>query len=463
MKTALFIELIALVLILTLLQISCKRSSEKEITSIDTAFNETIIQRTKYSSIYEVNIRQYTVEGTFKALESHIPRLKDLGVDILWLMPINPIGEKSRKGTKGSYYSVRDYYAVNPEYGSEKELKELIKTIHDKGMLVILDWVANHTSWDHKWINEHPDWYSKDSSGKIIAPVADWTDVADLNYDNNELRKEMINAMKYWVQEFDIDGYRCDVAGMVPVDFWDSVTIELEKIKPVFMLAEAEQSNLHKKAFHANYAWNFHHIINAIAKGEKCAKDLSKFFKSDIKKFHPRVYRMNFTSNHDENSWNGTEFERMPDSYKTFAVLTYLVPGMPLIYSGQEAGLSKRLSFFEKDTIQWQEHEMFEIYKKLNTLKKENNALWNGMLGGTVEILKTNKPKNILAFKRSKENNSIYSFFNLSKEKVKFSISDSLTQLNLVDYFTNAKLGRDSIHFEPWQYFVAVKNNIEKD
>ncbi|MCU0332981.1 MAG: alpha-amylase family glycosyl hydrolase [Ignavibacteriaceae bacterium] len=315
-------------------------------------------------AIYEVNVRQYTEEGNFKSFEKYLPRLKELGADILWLMPIHPIGEKNRKGILGSYYSVKDYNAVNPEFGTLDEFKSLVKIIHKMGMYVIIDWVANHTAWDNQWIEKHPGFYTQDSLGNIISPNPDWTDVADLNFDNKELWTEMIDALKFWVEECDIDGYRCDVAGMVPIEFWIEARTELEKIKNVFMLAEWDTPEVHL-AFDMTYDWDLHHILNGIVKEEKTAADLIVHLNKNEEEFPANAFRMQFTSNHDENSWNGTEFERLGDGVEAFAVLTCLIPDMPLVYSGQEAGFNKRLSFFEKDLVEWKEYKLFDIYSKL--------------------------------------------------------------------------------------------------
>lgn len=450
-------------LIATFLLFGCgnskKHDQENDNSKNNTAnsFKRKALESTKKSTIYEVNIRQYTPEGTFKAFEKHLPRLKKMGIDILWLMPIHPIGEKNRKGSLGSYYSVKDYKGINPSFGTKEDFKALVKKIHDQDMLVIIDWVANHTAWDHPWIKEHPGWYTKDSTGKIIAPIPDWTDVADLDYSNKAMRKEMIEALKYWVKEFNIDGYRCDVAGMVPTKFWNTVRLELEKIKPVFMLAEAEQPDLHDVAFDACYAWNLHHIMNEIAKGKKNANDLKKYFPKQEKKFGKDVYQMAFTTNHDENSWNGTVFERMPNSYKTFAVLTFVVPSMPLIYSGQEAGLNERLAFFEKDTIQWKKHEMEKLYTKLIKLKKENPALWNGSYGGDMKILKTTVPAKVFAFLREKKDNKILAVFNFSAENTNVDIKDSLEEKQFIDYFSGEQVNVDkTMNLGGWEYRVLV-------
>ncbi len=417
-------------------------------------------ERTKKSNIYEVNIRQYTPKGTIKAFEKHIPRLKKTGVDILWLMPIFPISEKNRKGTLGSYYAVANYKKVNPEFGTNEDLHHLIKTAHKDSMLVILDWVANHTGWDNPWITEHPDWYTHDSIGNIVSPVPDWTDVADLNYNNKAMRNEMVNSMKYWLTDFDVDGFRCDVAMMVPTDFWDSARVELDKVKPVFMLAEAEQPDLMKKAFDMNYAWNLYHIMNEIAKGKQNADSLRKYFENDPKTYPQKVYRMAFTSNHDENSWNGTVYERMPHSYKTFAALTFVAPGMPLIYSGQEACLNKRLRFFDKDTIDWSNLEMQDFYAKLIKLKNENPALWNGKAGSPAYFINTSNPEQILSFKRIKNDNTILVIMNLSDKKAKFHYTEKDFERTFKNYFTGEKViikPQENYNLKPWEFKILIE------
>jgi glycosidase len=418
-------------------------------------------ERTNKSNIYEVNIRQYTPEGTFKAFETHIPRLKKMGVDILWLMPIFPISEKNRKGSLGSYYSVGDYKKVNPLFGTEEDFKSLMKTAHDNNMLVILDWVANHTGWDNPWITEHPDWYTKDKDGKTTVPEGtDWSDVADLNYDNPELRKGMIEAMKYWVEKFDVDGFRCDVAGMMPTDFWNTASEELDKVKPMFMLAEAEQLDLHEKAFDMGYAWSLHHIMNEISAGKQNAQDLRNYFEKSHEEYPQKVYRMSFTSNHDENTWKGTEFERMPDSYKTFAVMTFVAPGFPLIYNGQEAGLNKRLRFFEKDTIEWKQHEMEALYTKLIALKNDNKALWNGEAGSPAYFINTSNPKQVFTFKRVKDDNTVLVMMNLSGKKATFHYMEKDSERSYMEYFSGKEMKvKPQEHYVlgPWEYRVLIE------
>ena len=410
-------------------------------------------------AIYEVNLRQYTEEGNIKAFEKHLPRLKELGADILWLMPIHPIGEQNRKGTLGSYYSVKDYKAVNPEFGTLEEFKNLVKMIHKMGMYVIIDWVANHTAFDNEWILEHPEFYMTDSLGNIIPPNPDWTDVADLNFENRDLWKEMIDALKFWVEECDIDGYRCDVAGMVPTEFWIEARTELEKIKNVFMLAEWDTPEVHQ-AFDMTYDWDLHHIMNSIAKEEKSAIDLIEHLNKNEKNFPANAFRMQFTSNHDENSWNGTEFERLGDGAETFAVLTCLIPDMPLVYTGQEAGNNKRLSFFEKDLVEWKDYKLYEVYSKLFQLKKNNKALLNGERGGEMIYLKSSDENNVFAFSRSSEKEKVVAVFNLSNKPVRVEVSGETLTGSYKNYFTG-KLESfstvESFELNPWEYRVYTK------
>lgn len=410
--------------------------------------------------MYEVNVRQYTPEGTFKAFETHLPRLKDLGVEILWFMPIHPISEKNRKGTLGSYYSVRDFKGINPEFGTMEDFKTLVNKAHEMGFKVIIDWVGNHTGWDNPWIVEHKEWYTQDSLGNVIPPVADWSDVADLNYENQDLRKAMLDALKFWVKEANIDGYRCDYAGGVPTDFWETARLSLDSIKPVIMLAEnQDQMNLLNKAFNLNYGWKFHHLMNEVAQGKKTAMHLDSLLAVEDSIYPQNTYSLQFTSNHDENSWQGTEYERMGDAVKTMAALSFTVPGMPLIYTGQEAGLNKRLQFFEKDSIDWSNLEMQEFYKKLIRLKKDHPALWNGEAGGEWVSVTTNLPEKVLAFSREKDNSQVLAVFNMTNQPVEVSLEPE-KKGNYKEYFSGEtiKIKKGStVSLDKWGYKVFTK------
>lgn len=417
----------------------------------------------KNLAIYEANIRQYSPEGTFKAFEVYLPQLKELGVGIIWLMPIHPIGLKNRKGTLGSYYSVKDYKGINPEFGTLEDFKDLVNKIHELGMYVIIDWVANHTAWDHPWTASNPEFYTKDASGNFIPPFPDWSDVIDLNYENEDLRKEMIDAMKYWVTECDIDGFRCDVAAMVPTDFWNSVRDSLERIKPVFMLAEAHEPELHEKAFDMTYGWQFKDLMNDIAHGKKNVEDLDAYYNQEKLIYHPDAYRMIYTTNHDENSWNGTVYERLGDAVEISAVFTGVFKGMPLIYSGQEAGLNKALAFFEKDPIEWKEHKLRGIYSKLFNLKKKNKALWNGMFGGEIIRIRTTNDKNIYSFVREKDGDKIIAVFNFSPDKQIFAINSNLLAGSYINLFTEQKVElqeNENFELDGWQYLIFTNTNF---
>lgn len=409
------------------------------------------------ATIYEVNIRQFTPKGTFTAFEQELPRLQKMGIKILWLMPINPIGEKNRKGSLGSYYSVRDYLKVNPEFGTNEDFRNLVKTIHEMGMYVIIDWVANHTSWDNPLIMEHPEWYKQDSAGNIIPPVADWSDVAALDYTQPGLEKYMTNALAYWVKEFDIDGYRCDVAGMIPVRFWNHAVPEIKKIKPLFMLAEWETPEMHDTAFDATYSWDFYHLMNQIAKGEKSLSYIDTLLKKEKKTYPPHAFRMRFTSNHDENTWNGTEFERMGDASEAFAVLTFTFPGIPLIYTGQEAAMNKRLSFFDKDTVPWLDYQLEQFYTTLINLKLNNVVLNAGETGGSFQRVYSSRDTAVYAFIRQNTENKILVVLNLSPEEQEFELKGKDFTGEYLEFFAqeNQVLEKGTrLTLRPWGFRV---------
>lgn len=416
------------------------------------------VEWSRTATIYEVNVRQYTSEGTFKAFAKSLPRLKKMGVDILWFMPIHPIGELNRKGTLGSYYSVKDYTAVDPAYGTVNDFKNVVKQAHKLGMHVIIDWVANHTAWDNVWVKSHPDFYTKDKKGNFVPPVKDWTDVIDLNYDNKELWNYMRDAMKFWIDKCNIDGFRCDVAAMVPTEFWVWLRPQLEKSKPIFMLAEASEPELHQ-VFDMTYNWQLKDLFVGCAEGKKNPSDFYKYFEKEKKEYPVDSYRMVFTSNHDENSWNGTDKERYGDAAEAFAVVTGVVPGMPLVYNGQEAGLNKRLSFFEKDTINWKPNKMSGIYSKLFHLKKENKTLWNGADGGEFQKVQVNN-KSIFSFYREKGKDKVVAFFNFSKEKQEVNLKDAGLQGTFRNLFTNQTViltTESKITIAPWGYEILTK------
>lgn len=413
------------------------------------------------ASIYEVNIRQFSEEGTFKAVERALPELADLGVDILWLMPIHPIGEVNRKGSLGSYYAVKDYFGVNPEYGTEQDFRDLVAAAHANGMKVILDWVANHTAWDNPVATTNPEFFAKDSTGLFTPPIGtDWTDVIQLDFSNPATHDYMISALTYWVREFDVDGFRCDVAYKVPDEFWNRARKELDAIKPVFMLAEAEEPKFHESSFDMTYSWSVHHMMNKVARGDTSAAAIGGLITEQATRYPGHAYRMQFTSNHDENSWQGTEFERMGDGAQAFAVLTYTLPGMPLIYNGQEYGNPKRLDFFEKDLVQRPDTSFFSFYKTLNELKSTHPALHNGAHGGRFTVIPTSDDSRVLAYIREKDDCQVITVVNLSGDAVMVQIkSDELTgRFKNVFTGTEGEMSRkQEFSLQPWEYVVYTR------
>ena len=385
---------------------------------------------TRSSNVYEVNLRQYSKEGTLNAFAASLPRLKAMGVDIIWLMPLHPIGEKNRKGTLGSYYAVKDYGAVNPEFGSLDDVRKLVKQAHALGMHVILDWVGNHTAWDHPWASQHPEWYKKNDQGEIAAvsfkngagETEEWADVIGLDYSNKDLWPAMTAAMAFWVKDVGVDGFRADVAGMVPTAFWDQARAQLDKIKPVFMLAEGDAADLHERAFDASYDWSLNDIMKKIGKGEAGAAELRAYVSNPPKNYPRDAYRLQFTSNHDINSWQGTDKALYGPAWGALAVLSYTLPGIPLTYNGQEARLDKKLAFFEKDAIEWNNIDLELFFAGLNALKKQNPALWNGTAGGAVQLLDTGNDK-LFAFKRQQGANHVRVIVNTTGQLQKYRLA----------------------------------------
>jgi cyclomaltodextrinase / maltogenic alpha-amylase / neopullulanase len=408
-------------------------------------------------TIYEVNLRQYTKSGTFKEFETHLPRLKQLGVGILWFMPLQPIGVQERKGTLGSYYSIQDYTAVDPLYGTMDEFISLVERIHSMGMYVILDWVANHTAWDNNLTISNPDFYTKDENGSFKPPFPEWADVIKLDYDNPAVRHFMVDAMKFWLEKTSIDGFRCDMANLVPTDFWQYARKELDKVKPVFMLAEAEHKELLYGAFDAIYNWNIFHTMDHIAKGEKSVWDLTSQIDREIYQFPSHAYQMMFISNHDENSWNGSELERLGSGLEAFAVLYFTLTGIPLIYSGQEAGNARRISFFEKDEIEWKDDKMFPLYQKLAELKKNTEAIWSGPYGGELIVLDTRNGWNTISYIRQKGDSRLFAVINLSGHDQFVHLHDERLEGYYSDIITDEKYTIfDDYYFnlKPWEYKI---------
>ena len=365
--------------------------------------------------IYQINTRQYSETGTFAAVEADLDRIRALGVDILWFMPIHPIGEARRKGELGSPYAVRDFRKVNPELGTEADFRSLVDAVHARDMKIIIDWVPNHSAWDNWMITEHPGWYTRDANGEMQHPPdTDWYDVADLNYDDPALRDYMRESLAYWVEQFDIDGYRCDVAGMVPTDFWESVRPRLDAVKPVFMLAEWQQPDLHENAFDASYAWRWKEIMQGIAAGERPVADLGAYYNDYQNNWPDNAMRMAYTDNHDQNTWDGLTQEIYGDAYEAAVVLSFTGEGIPLIYNGQECDNRNRLEFFERDPIEWNcEADIGDLFRDLVALKTANPALHNAPWGGRLVEVEDGSDA-VFSFTREADGNRVLVMMNLS-------------------------------------------------
>jgi glycosidase len=452
--------ILALVLMQALLLAGCSTTEKKQEIK---PFTSSVVhpEWSKNSVLYEVNTRQYTPQGTFNAFSEHLPQLKSLGVDVLWFMPIFPIGIENKKGELGSYYSVRDYLDVNPEFGKLDDFKAVVVKAHELGMKVVIDWVPNHTSWDNKLTVDHPDWYVKDSKGKFIPPIGfDWTDVIQLDWSKKELQDYMIDALKFWMN-LGVDGFRIDHPNQTPPSFWDRARTELNTIKPVLLIGEIEQPTSYlEKGFDMNYAWELYHLTVDIAQGKQSVGKLIKYYNREQQTYPNNVYRLQFLTNHDQNTWEGTIDTLMGPAQKPLAALIFTSQGVPLIYSGQEVGLNKRIKFFVRDTIKWDTCSLTGFYRQMVTLKKHNKALWNGDEGGPMVRFSTGNDSTIFAYSRQKDNSKVVVFLNLSKKNVALkSLPENLSG-EYTDYFGGVKTTlplADSLRFEPWGFKIFVK------
>lgn len=420
----------------------------------------TVADWAQTSNIYEVNIRQYTREGNFAAFEKELPRLRNMGIEILWFMPITPIGFEKRLGTLGSYYACSSYVQINPEYGSLADFQHLVSTAHAMGFKVIIDWVANHTAWDHEWTTTNPDYYKKNAAGNFYEANG-WEDVIDLNYENPALCTAMIAAMKYWVQTCDIDGFRCDMAMLVPLEFWRAARTELDAIKQLFWLAECEVIEYHQ-VFDASYAWQWLHKMEACWKQQTDINGLDALLNYYKDNFPDTAMQALFTTNHDENSHSGSEYERMGEAAEAFAVFCCTWKGLPLIYSGQEMANKQRLKFFDKDCIPWNGRFPLEkLFKKLLLLRKTNPALRAGDPAVKTIRLHSDADKFIFAFIRRYENNEVLVVLNLSSiDKPLISIKDDNLSGNFINLFSSIERDFTSDKYfalRPWEYQVYVK------
>ena len=464
---------IKVILLISLLIWSCQEQPElarkPEVKLVEkTPFKPIDDKIVSKAVLYEANIRQYSNEGSFNAFAEDLPKLKKMGVKIIWLMPINPISTTKSKGPLGSYYAVSDYTKVNPEFGTLEDFKALVDKAHELGMYVILDWVPGHTGWDHVWIKEHSDFYLKNRKGEIIDPIDfrtgksfGWTDVADLDYNNMEMREALRQAMLYWVEETHIDGYRIDQAYAVPQEFYDKTFAAMKAIKPVFLLAETDIYHpggigLVSK-FHASYDWPGHHLSKEVAQGQKNAIDFSRHFERTILRYGPENIVVNFVSNHDENSWNGTIEESYGKAAHAFMTMNYTLPGMPLIYSGQEYDLNKRLHFFDKDSFPMTARKSMILLQQLGALKNNHLALESGAEGGSFLKLPTTKDNQVFAFERGKDGDTLVVMANLSKDYAQFTMPYDGQFKRFQDFKSKRLSPSYQYDMKPWEFWVLIK------
>jgi glycosidase len=405
------------------------------------------------ASIYEVNIRQYTPEGTFKAFQTHLPRLKDMGIDILWFMPITSISQINKKGSLGSYYACSSYTKINPEFGTDADFKNLVDAAHALGMKVIIDWVANHTGRHHEWMTQNPSWFAQDALGNFTERNG-WDDVVDLNYSNKAMREALINAMLYWVKQFDLDGFRCDMAHLVPLDFWIAARTSLEKTKTLYWLAECEDVNYHQ-VFDTSYAWSWMHVTEKFAKGQEGVHEVYNVL-HQYAQYPKGASKLFFTSNHDENSWNGTEYEKYGVAAKAWAVFTHTWNGQPLIYSGQELANKKRLAFFDKDQLEWTEAPiMHEFYKTLLTARKQYPVLQTG------EIFNLPTEGGMMAYLKQDQINTALIILNVSENRHHVHVKHDAFNGRFTNLFSGLSFEfNGESHFEmmPGEFIVYIKS-----
>lgn len=410
-------------------------------------------------NIYEVNVRQFTNEGNLNAFAKHLDRLKDMGVQTVWFMPINPISLGDRKGSLGSYYAVSDYTALNPEFGTMADFKQVVQSIHARGMKVIIDWVPNHTGADHRWLVQQPDFFVKDSNGKATMAV-DWADTRQLNYKNPVLQDSMIAAMKYWVSRTDIDGFRCDVAWNVPADFWRKCIPQLKQMKNLFMLAEGDSAYLPQSGFDAVYPWHMFKMMEKVARGERPAFGLDSIRDESDRIYPTNTIQMYFTSNHDENSWNGADYKTFPGAvHAPFAVFSQtMAKSVPLIYGGQEEPVLRPLKFFDKDPMVFGKFERAAFYKTLLLLRQRNVAL---SADASFRKVSVGDDRSVYAFVREKSGKKVLVILNFSGKPQSVAIKEKSLSGQAFNVFKSAKerLSNKAWELAPWGYAVYEYNS----
>ncbi len=442
--------------------LSCGESPKKDQpTTQENVAEKTSVKNVDWAKnmvMYEVNLRCFSEAGTFKEFEKHLPRIKAMGVTTLWFMPIQPIGEEKIKGNLGSPWAIKDYESINPRMGTIEEFKSLVQKIHEMDMYVLMEWVGNHASWDNVLTKSHPDWFDQDENGGFVPPRPDWEDVIEVNYENKELSAYMQNEILRWVKETDIDGFRFDVAGMMPTKFWEDLKPKLDEVKPLFVFTDGNEIELTDNALDMIYNYDFIDIMTNVSQGKSGVSDIKKFLDNENEKYAKDAFKLYFTSGHVPNSFHGSVFERLGDAVPTFAVLNATLDGIPLVYGGQEAGLNKRLSFYDKDEITWKEHEFYGLYQKLFQLRKTNQALWAGESGGKIQMIPTADNDRVMAFYRKKNEDQVICLYNFSDKDQEITVAD--LDGNYTELFSDQKVtvGKsEAMKLGPWGYQVLVK------
>jgi glycosidase len=438
-----------LFLVLGLALIACQSAGVNE----KPVFQETRLEPSWIQDglIYELFVRDFSEEGSFLAIIPLLGEIKSLGVETIWLMPIHPIGVIERKGSLGSPYSIKDYYDVDPDYGSLEDFKILVEAVHDAGMHLVIDLVVNHTAWDNPWITEHPEWYTKDSDGNIIPPIPDWSDVADLDFSNEELRAELVKVMKYWVEEFDIDGYRVDTASMVPQDFWDMSIPQVMKVKDVLFLGETSDTGLSSSGYQLVYSWDSYSKLKSVFRGSKA----SVFTASSVREnsYFTQGQYMRFITNHDETAWDASPvvlFGGLEGS-KAAAVAHMYMEGIPLIYNGQEIGNSDSWAFFEKWNYDWNQNpDIRAFYEQFGSIWTSSEAL----RFGDFFRVSTDNPENIISYIRRSENEEILILVNV-RDEVQSFLMENASKGSYLDLFSSETIEIEKeIVLEPYGFLV---------
>ena len=413
------------------------------------------------AAIYELNLREFSNEGTLAAAETQLPRLKALGVRIVWLMPIHPVGRVRPAGPLGSPYAVRDFRAVDPAYGTLGDLQRFVARAHGLGLKVILDWVADHSAWDNPLVAAHPDWYVHDAQGRLASPAwFDWGDVVQFDYRSPALRRYMADSMAYWVREADVDGFRADAAGLVPLDFWEQASAELDRIRPMFMLAEWETRDLNYRAFDMTYAWSWEKVMQDIAAGRADVQALRGYYAWDVRSWPANAIRMQYVSNHDTHASEGTEYERFGPALDAVIALSVIGDGMPLIYNGQEAGNRARTRLFERHPIAWRPSAQGDLYARLLQLKHAHPALWNRPWGGRMVEVRNDDASHVLSFTRSRGGETLLAVFNLSAKAshAKLALGSDAAASHWRSSEGKAATPLNGVKLAPWSYQLFWKS-----